>query len=229
MARQGRQQEAPRGVVSITRREIAISTENATLPGSLTLPSDAAGVVAFAHGSGSSRFSPRNRQVAAHLHESRLATFLFDLLTPDEEVDRRNVFDIPLLADRLVAATGRLLVEPGVSHLPIGYFGASTGAAAALWAASGSTDVAAIVSRGGRPDLAAPRLAGVRAPTLLIVGGNDELVLDLNRGALDLLVCEAELRVVEGATHLFEEPGALDEVASYACAWFIRHLGGGPA
>jgi putative phosphoribosyl transferase len=227
MARQSRQKDAPQAAVSIAQREIVISAEGATLPGSLTVPSDATGVVAFAHGSGSSRFSPRNRQVADVLHESRLATLLFDLLTPDEELDRRNVFDIPLLADRLAAATSRLEVEPAVCHLPIGYFGASTGAAAALWAASENTDVAAIVSRGGRPDLAGPRLADVRAPTLLIVGGNDEVVLDLNRAALELLACEAELRVVEGATHLFEELGALDEVASHARAWFVRHLTGG--
>jgi putative phosphoribosyl transferase len=227
VARQRRQQEASQAATSIVQREIVISAEGATLPGSLTVPPDAAGVVAFAHGSGSSRFSPRNRKVADVLHKSRLATLLFDLLTPDEELERRYVFDIPLLANRLVAATTWLQVEPGVSQLPIGYFGTSTGAAAALWAASENADVAAIVSRGGRPDLAGPRLADVRAPTLLIVGGGDEVVLDFNRGALELLACEAELRVVDGATHLFEEPGALDEVASHARAWFIRHLAGG--
>lgn len=226
---QSRHEEAPRAAASIARREILISAEGTTLPGSLTVPSDAAGVVAFAHGSGSSRFSPRNRQVADALHESRVATLLFDLLTPDEELDRRNVFDIPLLAHRLAAATSWLELEPALCQLPLGYFGASTGAAAALWAASENTGVAAIVSRGGRPDLAGPRLAAVSAPTLLIVGGRDEVVLDLNRAALELLRCEAELRVVAGATHLFEEAGALDEVAGLARDWFVGHLPGGPA
>ena len=224
-----RQQEAPRAVAAVERREIAISAETATLPGSLAVPADASGVVAFAHGSGSSRFSPRNRQVAGVLHESRLATLLFDLLTPLEERDRRNVFDIALLADRLAAATSWLEVEPALSRLPIAYFGASTGAAAALWAAAENSDIAAIVSRGGRPDLAGPRLADVGAPTLLIVGGRDEVVLRLNRNALGQLACEAELRVVEGATHLFEESGALEEVASLARGWFLRHLTPRPA
>lgn len=218
------QQQAPRTVAAIERREITISAVSAMLPGSLTVPVDARGLVVFAHGSGSSRFSSRNSQVAGVLHESGLATLLFDLLTPAEEHDRRNVFDIALLADRLAAATRCVAVDPTLSSLAIAYFGASAGAAAALWAAAESTDIAAIVSRGGRPDLAGLRLADVRAPTLLIVGGLDEVVLGLNRDALEQLACEAELRVVEGATHLFEESGALEEVASLARAWFLRHL-----
>ena len=224
MEGRSRQQQAPRTVAAIEGREIAISAESAILPGSLTVPVDARGLVVFAHGSGSSRFSSRNRQVAGVLHESGLATLLFDLLTPVEEDDRRKVFDIVLLADRLAAATRWLAVDPVLSRMPIAYFGASTGGAAALWAAAENTDIAAIVSRGGRPDLAGPRLAEVRAPTLLIVGGLDGVVLGLNRDALEQLACEAELRIVEGATHLFEESGALEEVASLARAWFLRHL-----
>lgn len=213
--------------VSILRREIEIPAAPLRLPGFLSIPRDALGVVAFAHGSGSSRFSPRNRQVAEALHACRVATLLFDLLTPAEELDRRNVFDIPLLASRLAAATSHLTTEVEVARLPIGYFGASTGAAAALWAAAESNDIAAIVSRGGRPDLAGPRLAHVRAPTLLIVGSRDELVLDLNREACRQLRCEAEVRIVAGATHLFEEPGTLDVAARLACEWFVGHFTAG--
>lgn len=208
----------------ITRREIGIPVALLRLPGFLAIPRDALGVVAFAHGSGSSRFSLRNRQVAEALHAHRIATLLFDLLSPVEELDRRNVFDIPLLASRLAAATSHLKTETALARLPIGYFGASTGAAAALWAAAGSNDVAAVVSRGGRPDLAGPRLAEVRAPTLLIVGSRDEHVLDLNRDACRQLHCEAEVRVVEGATHLFEEPGTLEVAARLACDWFVGHM-----
>jgi putative phosphoribosyl transferase len=210
----------------VERREVVIPARGPVLAGSLTVPERAVGVVVFAHGSGSSRFSPRNRHVADVLQEARLATLLFDLLTTDEEGVRRNVFDIELLAGRLAAATGRLQAKPSLRDLQVSYFGASTGAAAALWAAADNTDVAAVVSRGGRPDLAAARLPEVRAPTLLIVGGRDEVVLDLNRRALELLTCSAELRVVEGATHLFEEPGALDEVALLARDWFLAHRGG---
>jgi putative phosphoribosyl transferase len=209
---------------AIVRREITIHADRVVLPGSLAVPADAAGVVAFAHGSGSSRFSRRNRYVAGVLNEASLATLLFDLLIPEEEEDRRNVFDVTLLADRLLAATSWLEVQPTLCHLPIDYFGASTGAAAALQAAAEDTGVSAIVSRGGRPDLAASRLVDVRAPTLLIVGGRDETVRELNEDALRRLTCEAELRVVEGATHLFEEPGALEQVATLARDWFIRHL-----
>ena len=197
------------------------------LPGSLAVPPDAVGVVAFAHGSGSGRFSPRNQLVAGVLNEARVATLLFDLLTPAEAADRQNVFDIPLLADRLAAATGWIEAAPELRRLPIGYFGASTGAAAALWAAAENTDVAAVVSRGGRPDLAGPALRSVSAPTLLIVGAQDEVVLELNRTALELLLCVADLRVVEGAGHLFEEPGTLEQVASLAREWFVRHFAAG--
>jgi putative phosphoribosyl transferase len=195
------------------------------LPGDLTLPQDARAIVVFAHGSGSSRRSPRNVQVAAALQESRLATLLFDLLTPLEALDRANVFDVPLLAGRLGAATRWLRARPDTAGLPLGYFGASTGAAAALWAAAEpGADVGAVVSRGGRPDLAGPRLGGVRAPTLLVVGGADDVVLELNRRALEELRCERDLVVVPGATHLFEEPGALERVAELAGAWFVEHL-----
>jgi putative phosphoribosyl transferase len=227
MAPKGGEKIRPRAAP--VRREVLIPADGRLLPGTLARPAEAIGIVAFAHGSGSSRLSPRNLQVAAALEEARLATLLFDLLTDAEAADRRNVFDIALLAERLGAATRWLEVEPDVCHLPIGYFGASTGAAAALWAAAEGSDVAAVVSRGGRPDLAGPRLGEVRAPTLLIVGSLDEVVLELNRAALRRLRCEAELRIVRGATHLFEEPGALEQVAELARAWFVRHLAGGPA
>jgi putative phosphoribosyl transferase len=200
-----------------------------TLEGNLTLPQNSRGIVLFAHGSGSSRHSPRNRYVARALNEAKLATLLIDLLTLHEEViDARTAqlrFDIDLLAERLVDATDWLIQFPDTKHLAIGYFGASTGAAAALAAAAVRQDaVAAIVSRGGRPDLAGPALPQVRAPTLLIVGGNDGQVIELNRQALAQLRCEKQLMIVPGATHLFEEPGALDEVARLARDWFERHL-----
>lgn len=195
------------------------------LPADLTVAPDAAGVVVFAHGSGSSRASPRNRQVAAALRAAGLGTLLFDLLTEEEADDRRNVFDVPLLGERLVTATAWLHGQPPASDLPLAYFGASTGAAAALWAAAElGTAVAAVVSRGGRPDLAAERLDLVRAPTLLVVGGEDDVVLALNREALELLRCEKELLVVPGATHLFEEPGTLEQVAVAAREWIARHF-----
>ncbi len=207
-------------------REPAIPADPVVLAASLAVPSKPAGVVAFAHGSGSSRSSPRNIHVARVLNASGLATLLFDLLTPEEARDRENVFDIPLLAQRLGAATRWLRQQEETSALPLGYFGASTGAAAALWAAAErDADVRAVVSRGGRPDLAAPRLPLVRAATLLIVGGADEVVLELNRAALaELRSRERELAVVPGATHLFEEPGALDEVAKLARYWLLSHL-----
>jgi dienelactone hydrolase len=199
------------------------------LEGSLGIPDHAQGVVLFAHGSGSSRHSPRNRHVAGLLRDAGLATLLTDLLTPAEEaVDlqtRHLRFDIPLLARRLAAATDWILQDAQTRSLPIGYFGASTGAAAALVAAADRPDaVAAIVSRGGRPDLAQPVLARVRAPTLLIVGGNDVPVIAMNREALAQLPVEKDLAIVPGATHLFEEPGALEEVARLATAWFTRYL-----
>lgn len=197
-----------------------------TLAGDLEVPGEACGVVAFAHGSGSSRASPRNRAVAGALRERGLGTLLFDLLTEAEERDRANVFDIPLLAERLGNAIAWLRTTPAVRRLPVGVFGASTGAAAALQAAADpGSRIAAIVSRGGRPDLAA-HLPCVTAPTLLIVGGADELVLELNRRAAALLTCEHRLAVVPGASHLFEEPGALDAVARLAADWFVDHLHG---
>ena len=195
------------------------------LAGYLTVPEGAPGIVVFAHGSGSSRHSRRNRYVAGVLNEACLGTLLFDLLTPEEELDRANVFDIGLLARRLVQVTGWLRAQPRAARAAIGYFGASTGAAAALRAAAEpGTDIAAVVSRGGRPDLARPRLAAVTAPTLLIVGGRDEVVLDLNRRAQAELRCENDLAVVPGATHLFEEPGTLAAAAGLARDWFITHL-----
>ena len=193
--------------------------------GDLVVPEQPRGLVLFAHGSGSSRFSPRNRQVARELGDRGLATLLLDLLREEEERDRTNVFDIALLSRRLVAATRWARAQPDLARLPVGFFGASTGAAAALSAAAElGEEVGAVVSRGGRPDLAADRLAYVRAPVLLIVGGRDELVLELNREARRLLKVPSKLAVVPGATHLFEEPGALEEVSRLAGAWFERNL-----
>lgn len=195
------------------------------LEGNLALPAGASGVVAFAHGSGSSRRSPRNRRVAEALGAQGLATLLFDLLTEDEATDRERVFDIPLLAERLLDATRWLREDRDTRALRIGLFGASTGAAAALVAAARSQDeIGAVVSRGGRPDLAGSFLARVRAPTLLIVGSHDPVVLDLNREALAALRCEKELVIVPGATHLFEEPGTLERVIELAGRWFCDHL-----
>jgi putative phosphoribosyl transferase len=209
--------------------EIEVRAGPVRLAGRLTVPKDPRGFVMFAHGSGSSRYSPRNRFVATALNRAGLGTLLFDLLAVEEEVDRANVFDIALLARRLVDSTSWLRGLPEADGLRVGYFGASTGAAAALWAAAEpDADVAAVVSRGGRPDLAAPRLAEVGAPTLLIVGGHDEVVLDLNRRAQALLRCENRLAVVPGATHLFEEPGALGAVAELAREWFFDHLARAP-
>ena len=205
--------------------EVEIESGAVRLAGRLTVPAGASAVVVFAHGSGSSRRSPRNRFVADVLHCAGLATLLFDLLTPDEEADRSNVFDIALLAARLTDATRWLRCRPHTRQGRLGYFGASTGAAAALWAAGEpGPEVAAVVSRGGRPDLAGPRLAAVAAPTLLVVGGRDEEVLRLNRLAQAQLRCENRLAVVPGATHLFDEPGALEEAAGLARHWFVTHL-----
>lgn len=208
-----------------TSTEVTVSTDGVHLPGELTAPSGASGVVVFAHGSGSGRASPRNVQVAQAQHEAGLATLLFDLLTPEEAADRSNVFDIVLLARRVRGAIDWIHDRSDVGHLPLGLFGASTGAAAALMAAAEvPSSVAAVVSRGGRPDLAADRLTDVTAPTLLIVGGADVEVLELNRRAQASLVCRNRLDVVPGATHLFEEPGALDRVAELAAEWFGTHL-----
>ncbi len=207
-----------------TRHDVDIPAGEVSLLGDMTVPDGVAGVVVFAHGSGSSRKSPRNRQVAETLNHAGLATLLFDLLTPEEELDRSNVFDISLLANRLQAAT--VWVPQGTEdRLPVGYFGASTGAAAALWAAAElGHEISAVVSRGGRPDLAGPRLAQVPAPTLLIVGEKDREVLELNRQAQKAMRCPTELAIVPGATHLFEEPGALEEVARLATEWFAKYL-----
>lgn len=206
-------------------RDVEVEVGQVRLPGHLVVPEQPLGIIVFAHGSGSGRHSPRNRFVARVLNDGRLATLLVDLLTPEEEHDRANVFDIELLAGRLVDVTGWLHNQAETQGLPVGYFGASTGAGAALWAAAEpDLDVAAIVSRGGRPDLAERRLADVQAPTLLIVGSRDEVVLDLNRQAQDKLRCENRLAIVQGATHLFEEPGALEQVAQLARNWFVRLL-----
>ena len=211
-------------------REVRVSAGPVTLEGSLGIPNGAGGVVLFAHGSGSGRHSPRNRYVARVLREANLATLLIDLLTEDEEeVDLRTTrlrFDIGLLARRLVGATDWLVQNPDTEQLRIGYFGASTGAGAALVAATERPDeVGAIVSRGGRPDLAGDALPLVKAPTLLIVGGNDEPVIGMNEEALARMRAVKRLQIVPGASHLFEEPGALEEVARLATVWFARHLG----
>jgi dienelactone hydrolase len=213
----------------IDERLVAVPVGSLTLQGNLNLPEQARGVVLFAHGSGSSRHSPRNRRVAAMLNDANLATLLIDLLTPEEEaIDSRTAhlrFDIGLLAERLVAVTDWLAHYPDTRHCRIGYFGASTGAAAALVAAAERPQlVGAIVSRGGRPDLAGAALPRVQAPTLLIVGGNDFGVIELSQAALAQLRCEKQLVIVAGATHLFEEPGTLDEVARLAREWFEHHL-----
>ncbi len=205
--------------------EIVIPIGHVGLAGHLVIPNGAAGLVIFAHGSGSSRHSPRNRYVAEILNQAGFATLLFDLLTVDEEADRANVFDIELLGQRLGAVTIAVRARPEVGRLGVGYFGASTGAAAALWAAADpDNEVVAVVSRGGRPDLAGARLASVRAPTLLIVGGDDHTVLELNRVARTKLNAESSLAVVAGASHLFEEPGTLLEAACLARDWFVEHL-----
>jgi putative phosphoribosyl transferase len=206
-------------------QQVIVAAGPVALAGQLTVPPDAAGLVVFAHGSGSSRHSPRNRYVAGVFTEAGLGTLLFDLLTQEEERDRGNVFDIGLLAGRLAAASGWLRQHPAAAGSRIGYFGASTGAAAALWAAAEpGSEIAAVVSRGGRPDLAMPRLAEVRAPTLLIVGSLDDAVLGMNRTAQEHLECENQLAVVPGATHLFEEPGTLERAAGLARDWFTGHL-----
>ncbi len=214
------------------KREIAVrvAAGSISLEGNLSVPEDACGLVLFAHGSGSSRLSPRNQHVASVLYEAGLATLLFDLLTGEEEMEDvttgRLRFDINFLADRLVGATDWVKAYSEVSKLDVGYFGASTGAAAALIAATQRPDIVrAIVSRGGRPDLAEAALPRVRAPTLLIVGGRDYTVIPLNKTALEKLQVEKQLVIVSRATHLFEEPGALEEVARLASDWFRQHLG----
>ncbi|HEX6932916.1 MAG TPA: phosphoribosyltransferase family protein [Streptosporangiaceae bacterium] len=205
--------------------QLRVADEKVVLDGHLTVPARATGTVIFVHGSGSSRHSPRNRFVAGQLNDAGLGTLLFDLLTRDEEVDRANVFDIQTLAARLADVTSWLREQPGGLHTALGYFGASTGAAAALWAAAEQgAHIDAVVSRGGRPDLAETRLRDVRSPTLLIVGSRDEVVLGLNKQAQQQLRCENRLAIVPGATHLFEEPGALQTVTRLAREWFAGHF-----
>jgi putative phosphoribosyl transferase len=195
------------------------------LQGTLKQPAGAKALVIFAHGSGSSRLSPRNRQVAKGLYDRHIATLLFDLLLPKEEDDRKNVFDIKLLGQRLLDALDWIVEQPDAGNHPLGLFGASTGAAAALVAASARDErVGAVVSRGGRPDLAGSALSHVKAPTLLIVGGADYGVIELNQWALKRLGCEKKIEIVPDATHLFSEPGALETVIELAAAWFERHL-----
>jgi putative phosphoribosyl transferase len=204
---------------------VQITGEQLTLEGLLSVPPHAPGMVIFAHGSGSGRLSSRNNFVARHLQQAGLATLLLDLLTEEEAGDRRKVFDIDLLSDRLLLAKGWAEADPGTRHLTIGYFGASTGAGAALQAAARDpSNVMAVVSRGGRPDLAEPYLPSVIAPTLLIVGGHDEPIIEMNQAAYELLTCPKRLTVVPGATHLFEEPGTLEQVAEQAGRWFGRHF-----
>lgn len=213
-------------VAELEDPEVIVPAGAASLPGSLSIPEGASEVVVFAHGSGSSRFSPRNRYVAAALNARGIGTLLIDLLTPDEEHDRRLVFDIDLLSSRLTDATTWLREQPQTADLGIGLFGASTGAAATLVAAAApGAQIASIVSRGGRPDLAGDSLRSVSAPTLLIVGGADEEVLALNRSAQSRMRCVTRLEIVPGATHLFEEPGALETVAALAGDWFSEHRG----
>ncbi len=208
---------------------VRIKADGLILEGNLSIPKHAKGIVLFAHGSGSSRFSPRNKFVAGELQKANLATLLLDLLTHDEEridvVTAQLRFDIRLLAERLMLATDWIAHQSNTSRLKIGYFGASTGAAAALLAAAERADVVkAVVSRGGRPDLAGPALPKVKAPTLLIIGGNDPVVIDLNRKALKELKMDKDLVIVPGASHLFEEPGTLEEVARIATIWFQKYL-----
>jgi dienelactone hydrolase len=216
--------------MAIRVREVSVpAAEDAVLDGNLSIPDGADAIVLFAHGAGSSRFSPRNQYVASVLLRAGLATLLIDLLTPEEEeaelLTRHLRFNIELLADRLVGVTQWLNHKPSTQRLALGYFGASTGAAAALVAAAREPDrVGAIVSRGGRPDLAGDALPRVRAPTLLIVGGADIVVLELNREAFERLQTEKRLEIIPGATHLFEEPGALERVAELATRWFVDHL-----
>src|SRR5881227_535384 len=214
--------------------EVQIQAGQAILSGTLHLPTSARALVLFAHGSGSSRHSPRNQFVARTLNDAGLATLLFDLLTQEEEATdmhtREHRFNIGLLAERLVHATRWAKQQEETRDLRIGYFGSSTGGAAALAAAAEiPQDVAAVVSRGGRPDLAGDALPKVQAPTLLIVGGNDDIVIELNEMARDQMRCEVKLEIVAGATHLFEEPGALEKVAKLASDWFVSHIGPGSA
>lgn len=230
-ARRAQRASSPHGNPGLDQ-DVQIHSDGVRLQGHLNLPRSAAGVVVFAHGSGSGRHSPRNRFVASVLQQAGLGTLLLDLLSPAEELDRGNVFNIELLARRLTAATAWLGGLPDTASCSVGYFGASTGAGAALWAAGEQGEqIGAVVSRGGRPDLAGPWLGLVRAPTLLIVGSADHRVLELNRGAQAQMRCPNRLELVQGATHLFEEAGTLEQAAVLARNWFVQHLlreGGGP-
>lgn len=208
---------------------VLIALDGADHAGELVVPADASGIVTFAHGSGSSRLSPRNRFVADRLHGEGLGTLLFDLLTEDEDRDYEARFDINLLTHRLLGATRWLQEQAAADGLPVGYFGASTGSAAALKAAAQNTLVRAVVSRGGRPDLAMDELPLVRAPILLIVGGDDEVVIELNRRAYVHITAVKALEIVPGATHLFEEPGTLNQVARLTANWFAEYLPGAGA
>jgi len=214
----------------VEHTDVEIPSGRHTLKGTLSRPAGSRAVVVFAHGSGSGRFSPRNQFVAGSLQTVGIGTLLIDLLEEDEEDDRAKVFDIELLAERLQSAADWLRGQADTRRCRIGYFGASTGAAAALVAAARHPqDIDAVVSRGGRPDMAADELPGVKAPTLLIVGGNDDVVISLNEEALSLLRCPKKMIVIPGATHLFPEPGALEEVARLASEWFARHFASPPA
>lgn len=211
--------------MTVREEAVRIIGGRLSLDGILGLPPNPRGTVLFAHGSGSGRLSPRNNFVARHLQQQGFVTLLLDLLTPDEADDRRNVFDIDLLADRLLLAKAWLERDARTSGLGIGYFGASTGAGAALQAAAREpANINAVVSRGGRPDLAEPYLPRVTAPTLLVVGGDDEPVIEMNQSAYERLTSEKHLIIVPGATHLFEEPGTLEQVADHAGRWFGRYL-----
>lgn len=212
--------------IKTLRQQVAIPAVQASLEGDLILPPDCEAVVLFAHGSGSSRFSPRNSYVASVLQEAGIGTLLFDLLTREEDRNYETRFDIPLLTRRLLSATAWINQDPRTQSLRIGYFGASTGAAAALQAAAEmGAKVSAVVSRGGRPDLAGQSaLRKVTAPTLLIVGGRDDVVIELNREAYAQMSCEKELSIIPGATHLFEEPGTLEQAARAAASWFGRYF-----
>lgn len=210
---------------------VEIQLDMVTLEGNILIPKDSHGIVLFAHGSGSGRMSPRNRFVASVLNQNGIATLLFDLLTRDEEeIDTQTAhlrFDISLLSQRLIQTTDWLLNNSKIAHMNIGYFGASTGAAAALVAAvARSKIIKAVVSRGGRPDLAGASLDSVKCPTLLLVGGYDDVVIDLNKQALNKIKAEKKLIIIPEATHLFEEPGKLEQVAEYASNWFVQYLGG---
>jgi putative phosphoribosyl transferase len=212
------------------KKNLKIEVDNITLDGELTLPENASGLVIFSHGSGSSRFSPRNNFVAQHLQRRDLGTFLFDLLTKEEDDVYSMRFNIELLAQRLVSVTQWLMKLPGLQKQSIGYFGASTGAASAITAAAMlDSKISAVVSRGGRPDLAKDQLYLVEAPTLFIVGEEDQVVLDLNRGALEKLAGTKKLEIIKGATHLFEEPGTLEQVAQLSGDWFTKYLVREPA